>query len=330
MWCRCFGGVAAAFLLRGVAAFTSARAPPGRLVLMRSDYLSQLMNEQPPPDDYDAPIEASTREAESQARREEASARAAARIEGYRRGEGPPRAQAAPPPMPPPVPPPGWERLLDEASGQPYYWNSATGESSWDLPSAVAAPPEAAPPVWKRLVDEASGDSYYWNSVTGESSWDAPAAEDSWDAPEAPAEEETEEDLAAKAARREMIRVGSTAAAERMRAAMTQTGRASDSAAAAGVLAADDDRNLPWRRKQGPPAPAPISPAPAPPAAPVGPPFEYDADRQQVTQLMMMLVSYSLAVSGAPGAQMPPPEAAPMLAKALRATGELLRAELGS
>jgi hypothetical protein len=62
----------------------------------------------------------------------------------------------------------------------------------------------------------------------------------------------------------------------------------------------------------------------------VGPPFEYDADRQQVTQLMMMLVSYSLAVSGAPGARMPPPEAAPMLAKALRATGELLRAELGS
>ena len=133
---------------------------------MRSDYLSQLMNEQPPPDDYDAPIEASTREAESQARREEASARAAARIEGYRRGEGPPRAQAAPPPMPPPVPPPGWERLLDEASGQPYYWNSATGESSWYAPGAQQ---EAAPQLLHCRV-ELVGDS----QPSGEDSWENP------------------------------------------------------------------------------------------------------------------------------------------------------------
>ena len=33
-----------------------------------------------------------------------------------------------------------WQQLTDEASGQPYYYNSATGESSWDAPGA---PPEA-------------------------------------------------------------------------------------------------------------------------------------------------------------------------------------------
>ena len=214
--------------------------------------------------------------------------------------------------------------------GRAVLLNSATGESSWDAPSeqdAFAAPLEAPPSAWEQRVDEATGELFYWNSATGESSWDAPAAEDAFDAPlEAPAEEETEEDRAAKAARREMIRAGSVAAAERMRAAITQTGRASESAPDAG----SEDANLPWRRKAGPPSPAPISPAPAPLAEPTEPAFQYEEDRQQVTQLMMMLVSYTNAVSGAPGAQTPPPEAAHMLARALRATGELLRAEAGS
>ena len=42
-----------------------------------------------------------------------------------------------PPPMPPPPPtalPPGWEKHQDKASGEPYYFNVDTGESSWDRP----------------------------------------------------------------------------------------------------------------------------------------------------------------------------------------------------
>eukprot|EP00984_Skeletonema_dohrnii_P015033 scaffold6430_cov135-Skeletonema_dohrnii-CCMP3373.AAC.6 len=35
-----------------------------------------------------------------------------------------------------PLLPDGWVKGIDEASGNPYYYNSVTGESSWDLPSA--------------------------------------------------------------------------------------------------------------------------------------------------------------------------------------------------
>mmetsp|Transcript_54295 Transcript_54295/g.99364 ORF Transcript_54295/g.99364 Transcript_54295/m.99364 type:complete len:533 (+) Transcript_54295:66-1664(+) len=36
---------------------------------------------------------------------------------------------------------PGWEQATDPASGQPYYYNRATGESSWVPPEAPAAAP---------------------------------------------------------------------------------------------------------------------------------------------------------------------------------------------
>ena len=59
-----------------------------------------------------------------------------------------------------------WEQLVDEASGQPYYWNSATGETSWYAPGAQQ---EAAPQLLHCRV-ELVGDS----QPSGEDSWENP------------------------------------------------------------------------------------------------------------------------------------------------------------
>jgi hypothetical protein len=46
--------------------------------------------------------------------------------------------------------PPGWFAVTDPSSGNTYYANPATGESSWDRPKVIAAPPpkveEVEPP----------------------------------------------------------------------------------------------------------------------------------------------------------------------------------------
>ena len=68
--------------------------------------------------------------------------------------------------------PPGWTASIDPASNKTYYTNSATGETTWDMPGGggggvamggVPAPPTSAPlPAgWKSAVDPASGKEYY-------------------------------------------------------------------------------------------------------------------------------------------------------------------------
>ena len=71
--------------------------------------------------------------------------------------------------------PSGWTSAIDPASGKTYYTNSATGETTWDMPGGgggggggvamggVPAPPTSAPlPAgWKSAVDPASGKEYY-------------------------------------------------------------------------------------------------------------------------------------------------------------------------
>ena len=41
-----------------------------------------------------------------------------------------------------------WQKVIDEASGDPYWWNEATGETTWDEPgNAAPAAALAASPV---------------------------------------------------------------------------------------------------------------------------------------------------------------------------------------
>lgn len=78
-----------------------------------------------------------------------------------------------------------WTEHVDPGSGNPYYYNAKTGETSWTKPAqAAAANPvaQAAEPVaagladgWTEHLDAASGRTYYYNASTGETSWERPA-----------------------------------------------------------------------------------------------------------------------------------------------------------
>ena len=87
-----------------------------------------------------------------------------------------------------------WSAVVDDASGQTYYFNGMSGESQWEKPEGwvdeetedlPAAPPEEeqAPSLsqWSEVLDEGSGQTYYFNTITGESQWEKP---DDFDGPE--------------------------------------------------------------------------------------------------------------------------------------------------
>ncbi|XP_075299557.1 rho GTPase-activating protein 27 isoform X2 [Opisthocomus hoazin] len=80
-----------------------------------------------------------------------------------------------------------WETHRDRDSGQLFYYNPVTGETTWDCPfgeaedgvspagspaSSLAHSPEFS--EWEQYVDGASGQAFFYNSVTGETSWDPP------------------------------------------------------------------------------------------------------------------------------------------------------------
>ena len=58
-----------------------------------------------------------------------------------------------------------WKKVDDPGTGQAYYHNAATGETSWDLP---------LPGGWEK-VNNPGGEPYYYNASTGETSWSPPA-----------------------------------------------------------------------------------------------------------------------------------------------------------
>ncbi|KAE9341368.1 hypothetical protein PF008_g10659 [Phytophthora fragariae] len=94
-------------------------------------------------------------------------------------GLRPPMGLSIPPPMafqaPPspanagPMLPPGWSEHRTP-QGATYFYNAATGVSTYDMPTPV----QASTPKWVEYKDDATGAFYYFNTVTKETVWDQP------------------------------------------------------------------------------------------------------------------------------------------------------------
>ena len=78
--------------------------------------------------------------------------------------------------------PPDWTALVDPDSGDTYYANEKTGETTWDRPEQepndITSPvsDDHLPADWIALEDAQSGDTYYLNQVTMATTWERPTA----------------------------------------------------------------------------------------------------------------------------------------------------------
>ena len=78
-----------------------------------------------------------------------------------------------------------WEEVYDDY-GYVYYYNSKTGESSWDAPGVwnmndyanEDQSGQSHTAVWEEIYDEWNQTTYYHHAVTGESVWERPAEMD--------------------------------------------------------------------------------------------------------------------------------------------------------
>ncbi|KDO25626.1 hypothetical protein SPRG_08925 [Saprolegnia parasitica CBS 223.65] len=74
--------------------------------------------------------------------------------------------------------PSGWLEAKDPATGDVYYWNETTKETSWTKPGAIAekTPIEDLPDGWQLVNDPTTQSSYYWNVHTQETQWEKPVS----------------------------------------------------------------------------------------------------------------------------------------------------------
>jgi len=72
-----------------------------------------------------------------------------------------------------------WTEHVDPSTGNPFFHNAKTGETSWTKPASAAKQAEEGAPKaegWTEHQDPQSGRTFYYNAVTGESSWTKPAS----------------------------------------------------------------------------------------------------------------------------------------------------------
>jgi hypothetical protein len=83
-----------------------------------------------------------------------------------------------------------WEETADPGTGQTYWYNNVTGDTSWENPynydatqavdsypgSLVELKPKIGklPPGWQNTEDPETGKPYWFNPGTNEVSWDRP------------------------------------------------------------------------------------------------------------------------------------------------------------
>ncbi|CAK4380322.1 unnamed protein product [Aphanomyces euteiches] len=72
---------------------------------------------------------------------------------------------------------PGWKIAVDKISGDVYYWNKTTKETTWEKPS-IHPPPakDVLPDGWEEAQDPYSADVYYWNIHTLKTQWERPVS----------------------------------------------------------------------------------------------------------------------------------------------------------
>jgi hypothetical protein len=93
-------------------------------------------------------------------------------------------------PEPEPQLPDGWEVAVSRSTGEEYYYNASTGESSYEWPAGAQRAEPASSPApavastdggrklpdgWEVAVSRSTGGEYYYNASTGESSYEWPA-----------------------------------------------------------------------------------------------------------------------------------------------------------
>eukprot|EP01036_Dinobryon_divergens_P053461 gene53461-71465_t len=79
-----------------------------------------------------------------------------------------------------------WEEVKDKASGDTYYWNKQTNETSWERPNTLESPVvdnsdlnvDALPAGWVEVVHSSTLQKYYIHQATGEKRWTKPSATD--------------------------------------------------------------------------------------------------------------------------------------------------------
>lgn len=77
-----------------------------------------------------------------------------------------------------------WEIHTDTKSGHFFYYNSVSGQTTWESPFEASlnsvsfshshCPSPDSSAEWNQYVDEASGQIFFYNAATGETSWEAP------------------------------------------------------------------------------------------------------------------------------------------------------------